>query len=44
LDKKRAEVLGYIYDNRNTKFGIRTNENEWKCVDGELTDTFKTLM
>jgi hypothetical protein len=28
LDKKRAEVLGYIYDNRNTKFGIRTNENE----------------
>lgn len=45
LDKKRAEILGYIYNNRNTKFGIRTNENEWKCnQNGELENEFKTII
>ncbi len=44
LDKKRAEILSYIYDNRTTSYGLRTTENEWKCIEktNELSDTFKT--
>ena len=45
LDKKRAEVLAHIYDNRNSTYGIRTTENEWKFVsdtDRTLTNTFET--
>ena len=42
LDKKRAEILSYIYDNRHTNYGIRTSENEWKIEDGDLLDTFRT--
>ena len=45
LDKKRAEVLSHIYDNRKSKYGINTDVNEWKCIseqDNVLTDTFET--
>lgn len=42
LDKKRAEILSYIYDNRNTEYGIRTSKNEWEIVDGKLEDIFET--
>lgn len=44
LDKRRAEVLSYIYDNRNTSYGLRTTENEWKYDEstGDLTDKFST--
>jgi hypothetical protein len=42
LDKKRAEILSYIYDNRNTEYGIRTSKNEWVLVDGKLEDVFET--
>lgn len=31
LDKKRAEILSYIYDNRYTNYGIFTSDNQWKC-------------
>ena len=44
LDKRRAEVLSYIYDNRNTKYGIRTSENEWCLDDDELSDAFVTKL
>lgn len=43
LDKKRAEILAYIFDNRNCKYGINTSENEWQLTeDKDLTDTFET--
>lgn len=45
LDKKRAEVLAHIYDNRNATYGINTTENEWKFVseqDRTLSNTFET--
>lgn len=42
LDKKRAEILAYIYDNRNCSYGIRTSENEWKLDGKDLLNTFKT--
>lgn len=50
LDKKRAEVLSYIYDNRNTEYGIHTTENQWSgeiSIDGNtevftLNETFST--
>ena len=45
LDKKRAEVLAHIYDNRNTSYGINTTENEWKFVSEDnrtLSDIFET--
>ena len=45
LDKKRAEVLSYIYDNRNATYGINTSNNEWKTVsetDNALTNVFET--
>ena len=42
LDKKRAEILSYIYDNKNTSYGIRTSENEWKMENGDLLDKFET--
>lgn len=29
LDKKRAEILSYIYNNRHSNFGIHTDKNEW---------------
>lgn len=43
LDKKRAEILAYIYDNRNCSYGINTTENEWQLNEkGDLTDIFET--
>jgi hypothetical protein len=43
LDKKRAEIFGYIYDNQNCSYGITTTENEWQLNDKkDLTDVFKT--
>ena len=42
LDKKRAEILSYIYDNRNTTYGIRTSENEWKMEKHDLSERFET--
>lgn len=45
LDKKRSEILAHIYDNRNSKYGINTTENEWKFIsenDKTLTDEFAT--
>lgn len=44
LDKRRAEVLSYIYDNKYSTYGINTSENEWKFVPGDntLSDTFET--
>lgn len=42
LDKKRAEILAHIYDNRNCKYGIRTSENEWKLENENLTNWFET--
>jgi hypothetical protein len=44
LDKKRAEILSYIYDNRNTSYGIRTSENEWKMNGSDLIDIFSTKL
>lgn len=44
LDKKRAEILSYIYDNRNTTYGIRTSENEWKMREDDLSDKFETKL
>jgi hypothetical protein len=28
LDKKRSEILGYIYDNENCTYGIQTDVHE----------------
>lgn len=42
LDKKRAEILAYIYDNRNCSYGIRTSENEWKLENSDLSEKFET--
>ena len=43
LDKKRAEILAHIYDNRNCSYGINTTENEWRLNEkGDLTDVFET--
>lgn len=42
LDKKRAEILSYIYDNRNTPYGLRTTENEWKLDGDDLSEIFTT--
>ena len=42
MDKKRTEILSYIYDNRNTSYGIRTSENEWKMIGNNLSETFNT--
>ena len=43
LDKKRAEILAHIYDNRNCSYGINTTENEWQLNEkGDLTDIFET--
>ena len=42
LDKKRAEILSYIYDNKNTTYGIRTSENEWKMGEDGLLGKFET--
>lgn len=44
LDKKRAEILSYIYDNRNTSYGIRTSENEWEMSGSDLKDDFSTKL
>lgn len=44
LDKKRAEILSYIYDNENTTYGIRTNNHEWKLNEKALTDEFSTQL
>ena len=45
LDKKRAEVLAYIYDNKNCTYGIRTTENEWKLNDSEdVQESFSTTV
>ena len=44
LDKKRAEIVSYIYDNKNTPYGIRTSNNEWEFDSDNLTDTFKTQL
>lgn len=39
LDKKRAEVLAYIYDNQNTEVGINigTGQNEWANYNNNHT-------
>lgn len=43
LDKKRSEILAYIYDNQNCSYGLRTTNNEWKLNEsGDLTDIFET--
>ena len=42
LDKKRAEVLGYIYDNKHCSYGIRTSNNEWSLKNNRLTNYFET--
>ena len=42
LDKKRAEILSYVYDNRNTSYGIRTSKNEWEMNGDVLSDKFET--
>ena len=42
LDKKRAEILSHIYNNKNTNYGIRTTNNEWKLVDGDLSNKFES--
>ena len=42
LDKKRAEILSYIYDNRNTTYGARVSNSEWKMKHGELPEEFAT--
>lgn len=46
LDKKRAEILSYIYDNKNTNYGLRTSVNEWKFDEqiNNLSDTFTTKL
>lgn len=46
LDKKRAEILSYIYDNRNTNYGLRTTVNEWRFDEqiNNLSDTFTTRL
>lgn len=46
LDKKRAEILSYVYDNRNTSYGLRTTENEWKYNKDEesLESIFSTRL
>lgn len=43
LDKKRSEILGYIYDNENCTYGIQTDVHEWG-LDGNnnLLDAFET--
>lgn len=42
LDKKRTELLSYIYNNRNSKYGINTSNNQWsgKIVTVDQTDKF----
>ena len=42
LDKKRASLLSYIYDNRHCDYGIRTTNNEWKKDVNNLTEFFDT--
>ena len=44
LDKKRAEILSYIYDNRNTSYGLRTTKNEWELGDDGLENKFTTKL
>lgn len=44
LDKKRAEILSYIYDNKNTPYGIRTSKHEWEFDGEDLVDTFTTKL
>lgn len=44
LDKKRAEILSYIYDNKNTPYGIRTSKHEWEFNGEDLADTFTTKL
>lgn len=44
LDKKRAEILSYIYDNKNITYGIRTSENEWGMGEDDLLDRFETQL
>ena len=47
LDKKRAEILAHIYDNKHCTYGIRTKDedNVWKGTEGEdsyeLKDTYE---
>ena len=45
LDKKRAEILAHIYDNRNCTYGIRTSNNEWGYLENEdlfIPEVFET--
>jgi hypothetical protein len=46
LDKKRAEILSYFYDNRNTNYGLRTTVNEWAFDEqtNNLIETFTTRL
>lgn len=43
LDKKRAEILSYIYDNMYNNYGIRTSNNQWtgEVEIDEQSDVFK---
>jgi hypothetical protein len=38
LDKKRAEILAVIFDNRHGKRGITTSNNEWDLSGNFTTD------
>ena len=45
LDKKRAEILGYIYDNKHCSYGVHTSNNEWTLKEnGELYNYFTTTL
>ena len=46
LDKRRAEILSYIYHNKHNNYGVITDNNEW-LYDKEtesLSDTFTTKL
>lgn len=43
LDKKRAEILAYIYDNQNTEVGIRVENNQWSKINNIYSD-FQTKL
>lgn len=37
LDKKRAEVLAFIYDNQHTTSGLRLEKNEWDNLNSNFS-------
>ena len=46
MDKKRAETMSHIYDNKNCTYGLKTTNNLWTGQEDEnqhkLTDSFST--